>query len=329
MRRGLGLVLAALAVGIGSCSGPVVIPEPTTVEDGATSDDAQPADVLGSAGGASSEDNPKLTGLPGIDQGRDLDVKILDARGSGRMGGVAIPPGKPGPLAMGQWLLTDEGSEYEITLRSSLVPDGIVRLEGASAFLVEGDPEGAVPAFRVFGGQVSFYLPHLNLQTPLRILTPVGPLVTRGAVFTVTVAPDSQVLITCREGSVALAGTQNAVVMPGRVVVADRHGRGRVYPMTPNEAMVFSERWLKIMTEEAGPVLAAALPRRLAAWAAVKARYEPEQARFLALWFWEARSVLGPGVPGPDTWAGPLAAEVRPSVWTQPLPTPGLLGELP
>jgi len=269
-----------------------------------------------------------LTGVAGIDRAQDLSVTILDARGTGRLGGTPLAAGKQTPVTPGVWMLTDQGSSYEITLRSSLLPDGIVRLEGRSAFLVERDSKRTLPAFRLFGGQASFYLPHLP-PGELTVLTPAGPLVTRGAIFTVTVAPDFQVLITCREGAVYLTGNQNAVALPGQVVVADRLGRGRVYAMTPSAAATFSGRWLSIMTEEAPEVVDANLNRRLAAWQALKAGRDLEGARFLALWFREAGAVHPNGVPGPDTWSWALAVPVHPSAWIDPPPAPGLLGELP
>lgn len=293
------------------------------------------ADLLGDlspeegAGGAAADENlgpNQLTGLPGIDNAQQVEARILDARGSGRVGDQPIIPGRPSPFPLGQWMLTDAGSEYEITVASSLLPDGIVRLAGRSAFVIEPPVSGPVPRFRIFGGHASFYLPHLPAST--QVLTPAGMLTTRGAVFTVTVAPDFQVLITCREGAVYLTGSQNAVAMPGQVVVADRLGRGRVYAMTPNEALVFAERWLTVMSEEAAPVLEASLAKRRATWEAIDPSTQPEEARFLALWFRQAEAVLGAEavVPGVQ---GPLGASVVPSPWSSPLGIPGLLGETP
>jgi len=319
-------LIVLLAVLIVGCAAPKVTPPPTKVAEAA---ETEAPEVQGAAGGSGEENlNPaQLTGLPGIDQAQDLDIRILDARGNGQLGGVAIPTGKVTQIAPGQWMLTDTDSEYEITLRSNMLPDGIVRLSGLTAFLVEPPLDGELPRFRLFGGKASFYLPHLALGQ-ITVLTPAGPLVTRGAVFTVTVSPDSQVLITCREGSVFLTGSQNAVAQPGQVVVADRLGRGRVYAMTPSEATVFTDRWLKVMTEEAAPVVAATLPRRLAAWKTENPKWNPEDARFNALWFREARTVVST-VPGPDIWYGPLKTPVQASAWTSPPRAPGLLGELP
>lgn len=325
------LVCGALVLAAG-CSKPVDIPTPSLELTAETPSpevlgDLAPA-PLGGAGGAAADENPgpnQLTGLPGIDNARSLTVDILDARGTGRVGGVAIPNGRS-TVPQGQWMLTDPDSEYEITLRSAAIPDGIVRLTGQAAFLVE-PPLDQVPTLRIYGGQASFYLKHL--PSALTVETPAGPLVTRGAVFTVTVSPDFQVLVTCRDGSVFLTGSQNAEALPGQVFVADRLGRGRTYAMTPNEAMVFADRWLKVMTEEAAPILAVTLPRRLAEWSATNDRVAPDEARFLALWFRNARTVLGPRVPGPEVWAGELATAVKPSVWAPDTPAPGLLGELP
>jgi hypothetical protein len=158
------------------------------------------------------------------------------------------------------------------------------------------------------------------------VLTPAGPLVTHGAVFTVVVAPDFQTLVTCREGAIYLTGNQNTVAQPGQVFVADRLGRNRVYAMTPNEAQVFDDRWLQIMTEEAAPVLSTVLNRQLKAWNTTAPR-DLETSQSLALWFRAARPVLGAQVPGPETWGSVLGAPVRPSAW-QPLPAgPGLMGE--
>jgi len=322
--------LLAILLGLAACYEPPPSP-PAQDQDPKAEATTDPApDVQGAAGGSGEENlNPnQLTGVKAIDSPQDLDMRILDARGTGRVGGVPIVAGRVTTLPSGQWMLTDADSEYEITLRSGLLPDGIVRLSGLAAFLVEPPLDDALPRFRLYGGQGSFYLPHLSLGE-LTVLTPAGPLVTRGAVFSVTVAPDFQVLVTCREGSVYLTGSQNAVAQPGQVLVADRLGRGRLYAMTPNEALVFSDRWMKVMTEEAPPVVAATLPRRLFEWKAVGSRWHQEEARFTALWFRQARSVLGASVPGPEVWSAPLEAPVQPSVWREEPAAPGLLGELP
>jgi len=324
---------AATAVLWASCSGPVVIPTPNLTEADTPAPevlgDLAPL-PLGGAGGAAAEDSPgpnQLTGVASIDHAGELSVDILDARGTGRIGGMPIATGRTLAVPQGKWMLTDAGSEYEITLRSTALPDAIVRLSGQSAFLVEPPINGPIPTLRIFGGQASLYLKHL--PGTMTVETPVGPLVTRGGVFTVTVSPDFQVLVTCREGSVFLTGSQNAEALPGQVLVADRLGRGRTYAMTPNEAMVFSTRWLTVTTEDAAPVVQATLPRRLAAWSAVDTKVSTDEARFLALWFREAKIVLGSKVPGPDTWQIALAGDVRPSVWTSRPDAPGLLGELP
>jgi len=321
-------LLAAL-LALTACAAP---PKPAPAPDADPKADAAtdaPA-VQGAAGGSGEENlSPnQLTGVKSIDNPQALEMRILDARGTGRVGGAAIAAGRVTTLPAGQWMLTDAGSEYEITLRSALLPDGIVRLSGLAAFLVEPPLQDALPRFRLYGGRGSFYLPHLQLGE-LTVLTPAGPLVTRGAVFSVTVSPDFQVLVTCREGAVYLTGSQNAVAMPGQVLVADRLGRGRLYAMTPNEALVFSDRWLTVMTEEAPPVVTATLPRRLAEWKTAGSRWHQEEARFTALWFRQARSVLGAVVPGPDVWSAPLDSPVQPSEWQDEPPAPGLLGELP
>jgi len=326
--RAVCLLAALLA--LGACAPPPA-PPATPGPDAKAEVATDPAPEVQGAAGGSGEENlspNQLTGVKSIDSPQDLDMRILDARGTGRVGGVPIVNGRVTPLPAGQWMLTDSDSEYEITLRSGLLPDGIVRLSGLAAFLVEPPLDDALPRFRLYGGRGSFYLPHLSLGE-LTVLTPAGPLVTRGAVFSVTVAPDFQVLVTCREGSVYLTGVQNAVAQPGQVLVADRLGRGRVYAMTPNEALVFSDRWLKVMTEEAPPVVAATLPRRLTEWKSAGSRWQLEEARFTALWFRQARSVLGAAVPGPDVWSAPLEAPVQPSVWQDEPAAPGLLGELP
>ena len=317
-----------------SCSAPFSQAEkgarpPLSSEEPAaeTGSEVEVPSVQGAAGGSGEESSSgnKLTGVPGIDRGQEVEMRILDARGTGRIGGVPIAQGKTGEVPTGSWMLTDPGSEYEITVNSSLVGEGIVRLAGASAFLVEPTVPGAPPRFRLFGGTGSFYFAHIPLGRTT-ILTPAGPLVTRGAVFTVAVSPDLQVLVTCREGAVFLTGTQNAEAMPGQVLVADRIGRNRVYAMTPSESQVFTDRWLQVMTEEASPVVAAALPRKLSEWKAVNPRIDPEQTRSLALWFRQAKMVL-PTVPGPEVWSGALNGTVVTSPWRLPLETPGLLGE--
>lgn len=311
---------------VSGCSAPKV---PPPLPSPAASPEADAPEVQGAAGGSGEENlSPaQLTGLAGIDQAQDLDVRILDARGSGQLAGVPIPTGKVTEIPPGAWMLTEADSDYEITMRSALLPDGIVRLSGMAAFLVERPLEGELPRFRLFGGKASFYMPHLAMGQ-ITLLTPAGPLVTHGAVFTVVISPDSQVLVTCREGAVYLTGTQNAVAQPGQVVVADRLGRDRVYAMTPSEAATFTDRWLQVMTEEAAPVVAATLPRRLNTWKSVNSSWSSEEARSTALWFREARTVL-PKVPGPEVWSGPLKSSVTASAWLVSPPAPGLLGELP
>ena len=318
--RRTGLVL--LAAWAASCSAPpppaAPAPDPSATEV---------SEVSGAAGGGEEDaQGPnQLTGVPGIDKAQDLEVRVLDAQGTGRIGGTVVTTG---PLSMGAWMLTDAGSQFEITVRNSLMPDGIIRLNGRSALLIEPPILGPSPRFRVFGGQASFYMPHLP-PGEVTIVTPVGPLLTRGAVFSVTVSPDFQVLVTCREGAVYLTGNQNAVAQPGQVLVGDRTGRSRVYAMTPNEAQVFADRWLQVMTEDAAPVDSLALPRRLAAWKALDQRLDSEEAQFLALWFREAKTVLGAAVPGPETWSSALYSPPRPSPWQNPPPGPGLMGETP
>ena len=326
-------VFLVSVLGLGSCAGaksaptaPAALP-PTEGSDAIVSTDQASVDIAPPA--AEEPLTPaQLTGVPGIDKAQDLVVKILDARGTGRVGATPVIPGKQTPLPPGQWLLADSGAEYEITLRSSVLPDGIVRLSGASAFAVEIPGKSPAPQFRLFGGTASFYLPNLP-QGNTEVITPAGVLVTHGAVFTVAVSPDFQVLVTCRDGSVATSGPVAAVAQPGQVLVLDRLGRSRLYAMTPAEAQVFVGRWLQVATEGAAPVLQDLLPRRLAAWKAVDPRNQPEEARFLALWLREARAVLGSVAPGPETWLAPLTSPVKASPWE---PTPvsvGLLGETP
>ncbi len=316
------LPLLLVLVGAISCSAPPSVPPPapTAAEAAAT----EVSDVTGAAGGGEdgSLTPSQLTGLKGIDGAQTVEVRVLDAKGTGRQGSSPVTVG---PLVLGQWLLTDPGSEFEITVRSSLMPDGIVRLSGQSALLIEPPLAGALPRFRVYGGKASFHMPHLP-PGEASVLTPAGPLVTHGAVFTVVVAPDFQTLVTCRDGAIYLTGNQNTVAQPGQVFVADRWGRNRVYAMTPNEAQIFDDRWLQVVTEEAAPVLSAVLDNQLRAWNSVASR-DLETSQFLALWFRAARPLLGTKVPGPETWGGVLGAPVRPSAW-QPLPLgPGLMGE--
>lgn len=285
-----------------------------------------PLEGAGGASGDEAVEGNALTGLPGIDNGRVLIAQILDARGTGRQGGMSIPSGSARPLLLDSWMLTDAGSEYEISMRSALVPDAIVRLSGQAAFLVQTPlGQNPVPRFKLFGGQATFYL--MNLPDQAVIDTPAGPLVTTSASFTVTISPDSQVLVTCRDGAVYLSGTQNAVALPGQVLVADTLGRGRVYAMTTNEASVFADRWLEVMTEEAGPVLQANLANKLREWQSLDRRVEPDQAQTLALWFRQARTVLGNAGPGPEEWLGILSRSSDGNVWAPSPEAPGLLGD--
>ena len=296
-------------------------PAPTTAESSA---DTDAPEAQGAAGGSDSADNgqgaSKLTGVPGIDQAQDLTARIIDARGTGRLGGVPIAAGSSTALPAGQWMLTDPGSEYEITVRNALVPDGIVRLDSGAAFILE--PARQAPRFRLYAGHASFYMPHISLDDVV-VLTPVGPLITHGAVFSVTVSPDAEVLVTCRQGAVFLVGGQNAAAVPGQVLVADGLGRGRVYAMSPNEALTFTDHWLKIAIEEAPLMFRADLAQKLGQWAV----RDGEQARALAYWFRAARTVLGDKIPGPEVWGTALTAPLPD--WPLTFEGPGLLGSLP
>ena len=313
-RAGLLLLLAA-------CAAP---PAPAPAADQASDTDAPEAQ--GAAGGSDAVDTgqgaSKLTGLPGIDQAQDLVARIIDARGTGRLGSAAVPAGASTALPAGQWMLTDAGSEYEITVRNALVPDGIVRLDSGAAFLLE--PARQAPRFRLYAGHASFYLPHVALDDVV-VTTPAGALVTRGAVFSVAVSPDGQVLVTCRQGAVYLTGRQNAAVVPGQVLVADSEGRGRAYAMTPSEATVFVDHWMKIAAEEAPVNFQADLTRRLLEWDA--ARYDLEKSRTLAYWFRAARASLGTKIPGPEVWSDALTAPV--DSWPAVADGSDLLGDLP
>jgi hypothetical protein len=301
---------------VGACAAPQPAPVPEADDAPAASGAAGGSDAVDTGPGAS-----KLTGVPGIDRAQDLVARIIDARGTGRLGGVPIPAGSTTALPPGQWMLTDPGSEYEITVRNALVPDGIVRLDSGAAFIVE--PARQAPRFRLYAGHASFYMPHVSLDDVV-VSTPVGPLITRGAVFSVTVSPDEQVLVTCRQGAVYLTGRQNAAAVPGQVLVADTLGRGRTYAMTPNEALAFTDHWLKIATEEAPPMFRADLSRKLAQWAV---RADADEARALAFWFRAARGPLGDKVPGPEVWGDALTAPI-PDGWPQRLEGPGPIGPL-
>lgn len=304
---------------LAACAAPAPVPAPDST-------DADAPEAQGPAGGSDAQDGTqgasKLTGVPAIDQAQDLTARIIDARGTGRLNGVPVAAGSTSPLPAGQWMLTDAGSEYEITVRNALVPDGIVRLADGAAFLLE--PARQAPRFRLYAGQASFYLPHVSLDDVV-VSTPAGPLITRGAVFTVTVSPDAQVLVTCRQGEVFLTGAQNAAAVPGQVLIADGFGRGRTYAMTPGEAVVFVDHWLKIATEEAPLYFKTQLSDRVAAWGLY--HDDLDKARPLAYWLRAAYGVLGAKVPGPDVWGWALTAPVE--SWPAVTPGPGLLGELP
>jgi hypothetical protein len=306
---------------LAACAAPPAPPSDTAVTD----NDAPEAQ--GPAGGSDTADNgqgaSKLTGLPGIDQAQDLVARIIDARGTGRLNGTAIPAGSGTALPAGQWMVTDPGSEYEITVRNALVPDGIVRLDSGAAFLIE--PARQAPRFRLYSGHAAFYLPHVALDDVV-VITPVGALITRGAAFSVAVSPDGEVLVTCRQGAVYLTGQQNAAIVPGQVLVADNLGRGRAYAMSPNEASVFIDHWTKIATEEAPSYFQAELPQRLMQWDNLK--HDTEQSRVLAYWFRAARASLGPKVPGPEVWLDALTAPVD-NTWPILPDGPNLLGDLP
>ncbi len=301
---------------LGACSAPPPPPTPPELPE-----------AEGAAGGPDAAEvgvgATKLTGLPGIDRAQDLTARIIDARGTGRLGGTSIAAGSNLPLPPGQWMVTDPGSEYEITVRNALVPDGIVRLDSGAAFLIEAAP--LAPRFHLYAGRASFYLPHVSMDS-VAVITPVGPLVTRGGVFSVSISPDAQVLVTCRQGAVFLTGRQNAAAVPGQVLVADGIGRGRSYAMTPGESLTFADHWMIITKEESRPYFRAALSDQLTRWSQSQGNVEARRA--LAYWFRGARAALGTIVPGPEVWEEALTAPIN-SSWPALTLGPGLIGELP
>ncbi|MEI8093711.1 MAG: hypothetical protein WCG80_05825 [Spirochaetales bacterium] len=236
----------------------------------------------------------QLTGIAALDEPGRLELQVLYARGTGLLAGRDKPLAAKDPIEPGRWLVSAAASEFELSFRTSLVTDGIVRLGPSTHMLLERpNPGSPVEArFRVYTGQVSFFFPTLP-QNQVVIVTPSGTLVSSGGAFTVTVSPDLQVLVTCREGQVFLTGRQSAAAWPGQVFQFGPGGNNRAWPLTPNQALVFQNRWLQVTTEEVKSVLAPQTPQQLRRFRDLQVRYLRSEAELSALW-WQAALLFLP-----------------------------------
>ncbi len=105
MRLRLAGGLLVLGVWLGSCSAPTPAAVPPSDPAG-----SEVSDVSGAAGGGEDIQGPnQLTGVPGIDRAQDLEVRVLDAQGAGRIGGT---PGHHGSVDLG--LLGSDRSGFAI-----------------------------------------------------------------------------------------------------------------------------------------------------------------------------------------------------------------------
>ncbi len=263
------LVIALAVLMLPGCSAPAKEPEPDSA-----------------AVAQSSEDNltpAQLTGIPVLDHPAVLELRVLYSRGSPLRVGDTLAPG--------HWLVGGEGGEFELSFHSRLVPDGIVRLGAGTHFLLEKPAAGSgiEARFRVYSGQVSFFLPPLS-QAQIEVVTPSGTLVTPGGAFTVTISPDFQTLVTCREGLVTLAGRQNLAAWPGQVFQVGPWGSNRTWPLTPNQALVFQGRWLQIATDEAAVLLKAGQSVRRHEWQALQKAFDADLAELAVVWWRSANA---------------------------------------
>ena len=278
-----GWALLALVVVLVSCSEPELVEEakPTPNDE-----------ILTPA---------KLTGIPSLDQQTHLELTVLYAQGTGMLSGQDRPLAPKDPIPAGCWLVSTPGSEFELSLRTSLIADGIVRLGPSAHFLLEQPFVGSSmeARFRIYSGQASFFVPPLP-QNSVVVVTPSGTLTSPGGAFTVTVSPDFQVLVTCREGLVILQGRQSAAAWPGQVFQFGPRGTNRAWTLTPNQALAFQGRWLQVMTEEASQVISQEKAERITEFHDLSLHFDLDEAELAALWWTSARNLLpaATGLPG-------------------------------
>ena len=278
-----GWALLALVVVMVSCSEPELVEEakPTPNDENLT-----PA---------------QLTGIPSLDQQTHLELTVLYAQGTGILTGQDRPLAPKDPIPAGNWLVSTPGSEFELSLRTPLITDGIVRLGPSAHFLLEQpNPGSSMEArFRLYTGQASFFVPPLP-QNCVVVMTPSGTLTSPGGAFTVTVSPDFQVLVTCREGLVILQGSQSAAAWPGQVFQFGPRGTNRAWTLTPNQALAFQGRWLQVMTEEASTVIGQEVAERLTEFRNLSLHFDLDLAELSTLWWTSARTLrpAAPGQPG-------------------------------
>lgn len=180
-----------------------------------------------------------------------------------------------GPLDMktdsdiknGDIISCPQGSELEISIHTSTLSDGVLRVGGGTWLVFEqGDTNlGPELQVRLYAGQCGFFLPPMA-QGFLEVVTPAGILQNHGGIFSAAVSPLGQLLVIAREGQVAMTAPQETAALPGQVLVIDAPGGGRHYALKPDDALVFQERWLKVMSEEAVQAYTSQWGSRLQYW---------------------------------------------------------------
>ncbi len=243
-------------------------------------------------------------------------------------------------LSAGEAISTPPGAEAELYVQTDSFTDGVVRVGEKSWVVLEKDnrPERPQLEVSVYGGQTGYFIPPGN-QDLISIWTPAGRLVSRGGMFTVTVSPEGQVLVSTREGEVNLEGQMTATATPGRALALMRPGSW-TYKVPGADVAQLQDRWDQVMSEQSPPFLkeelATKLPRLqfFLALAKLPPFFERE-ALTLMVWAFESRTLApDPSLPTADdlTKLWQKAAQTRAAqngiVWplASSLSAPPLLG---
>lgn len=316
--RRLLIPLAAVLILLPSCSdkpAPVIsapasptAPADYTAPLPSGEENLTPADL------AASKDKPSGNPL-------DFQGRVLYSRGAPQLyrngsGPLDIKP--DAAFRSGDIVVCPQGSELEVNIHTPSINDGVIRVGGGTWLVFEqetlaGQPELLV---RLYAGQTSFFMPPLT-QCFVQVVTPAGKIQNRGGIFSAAVSPLGQLLVICREGQAVLTDPQETAALPGQVLVVDTLGGGRHYTLKPDDALVFQERWLKVMSEEAALVYAQDWPNQLDQWtqlqqmwsswtsktsqvsAGIKNLLFPLEAQ--TVWISQALALLPSNLPGKPT----------------------------
>ncbi len=243
-------------------------------------------------------------------------------------------------LSPGDAVSTPAGAEAELYVQTDAFSDGVVRVGEKSWVVLEKDnrPEHPQLEVSVFGGETGYFIPPGH-QDLISIWTPAGRLVSRGGMFTVTVSPDGEVLVSTREGEVVLEGQMTATATPGRALALTRPGSW-TYLVPGADVAQLQDRWDRVMTEQAPPFLKAQLSAKLPRLqfflkATTLSPFFEREALSLMVWAYESRTLApDPSLPSPEAlsqlWqkAAQSRAEQKGIVWPLPssLSAPPLLG---